>query len=67
MRTQICPAKKTLAKGRSPPQELEVCPRSGPYLLVYFDNTVHTVLSFITDDCQDDPADEAQLFRCLVL
>ena len=26
--------KKALAKGRSPPQELEVGPRSGPYLLV---------------------------------
>ncbi len=29
-------AKKALAKGRSPPQELEVGPRSGPYLLVNF-------------------------------
>ena len=28
-------AKKALAEGRSPPQELEVGPRSGPYLLVY--------------------------------
>ena len=28
-------AKKTSAEGRSPPQELEVGPRSGPYLLVY--------------------------------
>ena len=27
-------AKKALAEGRSPPQELEVGPRSGPYLLV---------------------------------
>ena len=27
-------AKKSLAEGRSPPQELEVGPRSGPYLLV---------------------------------
>ena len=27
-------AKKALAKGQSPPQELEVGPRSGPYLLV---------------------------------
>ena len=27
-------AKKAWAKGRSPPQELEVGPRSGPYLLV---------------------------------
>ena len=27
-------AKKASAKGRSPPQELEVGPRSGPYLLV---------------------------------
>ena len=25
---------KALAKGRSPPQELELCPHSGPYLLV---------------------------------
>ena len=29
-------AKKASAKGRSPPQELEVGPRSGPYLLVLF-------------------------------
>ena len=28
-------AKKALAEGRSPPQDLEVGPRSGPYLLVY--------------------------------
>ena len=28
-------AKKASAEGRSPPQELEVGPRSGPYLLVY--------------------------------
>ena len=27
-------AKKASAKGRSPPQELKVGPRSGPYLLV---------------------------------
>ena len=27
-------AKKASAEGRSPPQELEVGPRSGPYLLV---------------------------------
>ena len=29
-------AKKASAEGRSPPQELEVSPRSGLYLLVYF-------------------------------
>ena len=29
-------AKKASAEGRSPPQELEVGPRSGPYLLVSF-------------------------------
>ena len=41
-------AKKASAKGRSPPQELEVSPRSGLYLLVYmkkeiniFQNTEH--------------------------
>ena len=28
-------AKKALAKDRRPPQELELCPRSGPYLLVH--------------------------------
>ena len=28
--------KKALAEGRSPPQELEVGPRSGPYLLVLY-------------------------------
>ena len=28
-------AKKTTAEGRSPPQELEVGPRSGPYILVH--------------------------------
>ena len=28
-------AKKASAEGRSPPQELEVVPRSGPYLPVY--------------------------------
>ena len=28
-------AKKASAEGRSPPQELEVGPRSGPYLLVF--------------------------------
>ena len=28
--------KKASAEGRSPPQELEVGPRSGPYLLVHF-------------------------------
>ena len=32
----FAPREKTaLAEGRSPPQELEVGPRSGPYLLVY--------------------------------
>ena len=29
-------AKKASAEGRSPPQELEVGPRSGPYLLVHY-------------------------------
>ena len=31
-------AKKAAAEDRSPPQELEVGPRSGPYLLVYINN-----------------------------
>ena len=30
-------AKKALVEDRSPPQELEVGPRSGPFLLVIFD------------------------------
>ena len=33
------PKKKTSAEGRSPPQELEVGPRSGPYLLVHLKET----------------------------
>ena len=39
----ICPkGKKGSAEGRSPPQELEVGPRSGPYLLVnYKDKEIH--------------------------
>ena len=32
--------KKALAKGRRPPQELEIGPRSGPYLLVYFERLI---------------------------
>ena len=32
-------AKKASAKGRSPPQELEVGPRSGPYFLVVLNMT----------------------------
>ena len=35
-------AKKASAEGRSPPQELEVGPRSGPYLLFLFNNFVKT-------------------------
>ena len=37
-------AKKASAEGRSPPQELEVGPRSGPYLLVSF-NSLNTFLA----------------------
>ena len=33
-------AKKASAEGRSPPQELEVGPRSRPYLLVYSKNGI---------------------------
>ena len=33
-------AKKASAEGRSPPQELEVGPRSGPYLLVCFNSCI---------------------------
>ena len=33
-------AKKASVEGRSPPQELEVGPRSGPYLLVYSKNGI---------------------------
>ena len=36
-------AKKTLAEGRSPPQELEVGPRSGLYLLVPFKRTYYSI------------------------
>ena len=31
--------KKPTAEGQSPPQELEVGPRSGPYFLVYYKNS----------------------------
>ena len=37
-------AKKASAEGRSPPQELEVSPRSGLYLLVYFQNSLGFIL-----------------------
>ena len=35
-------AKKASAKGQSPPQELEVGPRSGPYLLVEYYNVLYS-------------------------
>ena len=33
-------AKKASVKGQSPPQELEVGPHSGPYLLVLFNDAI---------------------------
>ena len=39
-------AKKASAEGRSPPQELEVGPRSGPYLLVILESCILDINSF---------------------
>ena len=44
-------AKKALAGGRSPPQELEEGPRSGPYLLLYFKESVHCVRTCSQANC----------------
>ena len=41
-------AKKALAEGQRPPQELEVGPRSGPYLLVISKGTAALAVTAVT-------------------
>ena len=41
-------AKKALAEGRCPPQELEVDQRSGPYLLVFTHDSFSPVIQNVT-------------------